>query len=242
MLGAGSASAARDGGVGASGPSACDDDCSLLNEDEEFEEEGEEYDDEQDLRPRALPVDGEPDFDSVCLRTRPGVIAAPYGSHAAAGWCAQGPPADGLEYLRRVRWEAERCPSVMRADIDPRQFDRSALVRPTRVCACPSLRADEPPRRPLARGACVQQAHELRAASRRLRAGAAGHEGAGMTLPLACSAQDTQADAAVPLRPASRGRGSSSRSSPRCARCVRPPSGATTCSLFVASYAPRCLL
>ena len=48
----------------------------------------------------------------------------------------QGPPADGLEYLRRVRWEAAQCPSVTRAEIDPRLFDRCARA----ACAAKARR------------------------------------------------------------------------------------------------------
>ena len=81
----------------------------------------------------------------------------------------QGPPVDGMEYLRRVRWEAARCPAVVRADIDPRQFDRRAAAC-VRVCAgvCVPVRAHA--RCPAVADACLhtpraQQAHELRAAA-----------------------------------------------------------------------------
>jgi survival of motor neuron protein-interacting protein 1 len=36
---------------------------------------------------------------------------------------AEGPPATGEDYLRRVRWEARRIPGLVVSDIDPRQFD-----------------------------------------------------------------------------------------------------------------------
>ena len=56
---------------------------------EEDEKVAEEEDKRQGMRARALPVDGDPDFDS-------------------------GPPVDGFEYLRRVRHEAnERYPSMV---------------------------------------------------------------------------------------------------------------------------------
>ncbi|XP_020890923.1 gem-associated protein 2-like [Arabidopsis lyrata subsp. lyrata] len=48
------------------------------------------------LRP-AFAVDGEPDFDS-------------------------GPPEDGLEYLRRVRWEAKRIPKVKVAKVNGSKY------------------------------------------------------------------------------------------------------------------------
>ncbi|MFS8005985.1 hypothetical protein Hanom_Chr13g01243881 [Helianthus anomalus] len=45
------------------------------------------------IQRHALYVTGEPDFDS-------------------------GPPQDGVEYLRRVRWEAKRIPKVMIAKVE----------------------------------------------------------------------------------------------------------------------------
>jgi len=51
-------------------------------DDEGFEEDDDD-DDAEGLRSRALPADGEPDYDA-------------------------GPPVDGLEYLRRVRHEASK--------------------------------------------------------------------------------------------------------------------------------------
>ncbi|WZY91572.1 hypothetical protein YC2023_063901 [Brassica napus] len=65
------------------------------------EEEEEEYTEDNDyyssiLRP-AFAVDGEPDFES-------------------------GPPEDGFEYLRRVRWEAKRVPNVKVAKIDESKY------------------------------------------------------------------------------------------------------------------------
>ena len=80
-------------------------------DDEDFEEEEIDMEEEEDakvaededrrqgMRARALPVDGDPDFDS-------------------------GPPVDGFEYLRRVRHEAKNVPEVMVSPtIDPRAFD-----------------------------------------------------------------------------------------------------------------------
>ena len=73
---------------------------------DEYHDDGLEYDEDEDevdrdagLRSRALPADGEPDY-------------------------AAGPPADGFEYLRRVRHEASNVPDVMVApSFDPRAFD-----------------------------------------------------------------------------------------------------------------------
>ena len=56
-------------------------------------DEDEDEDDDEDLmQRRALAVVGDPD------------------------WSTEGPPATAEEYLRRVRWEARRCPNVVRAD------------------------------------------------------------------------------------------------------------------------------
>ena len=65
----------------------------------EYDEDEDEIDRDAGLRSRALPADGEPDY-------------------------AAGPPADGFEYLRRVRHEASNVPDVMvAASFDPRAFD-----------------------------------------------------------------------------------------------------------------------
>ena len=65
----------------------------------EYDEDEDEVDRDARLRSRALPADGEPDY-------------------------AAGPPADGFEYLRRVRHEASNVPDVMVApSFDPRAFD-----------------------------------------------------------------------------------------------------------------------
>lgn len=34
-----------------------------------------------------------------------------------------GPPTNGLEYLRRVRWEAKQSPKIVVSSIDPRMYD-----------------------------------------------------------------------------------------------------------------------
>ncbi|KAJ7564202.1 hypothetical protein O6H91_02G006800 [Diphasiastrum complanatum] len=56
-------------------------------------------DDTESFQQRAFVVSGEPDFDS-------------------------GPPEDGLEYLRRVRWEAAQCPKIKVAKIAPEKLTR----------------------------------------------------------------------------------------------------------------------
>ncbi|KFK37106.1 hypothetical protein AALP_AA4G213800 [Arabis alpina] len=66
----------------------------LTLEEEEYTEDNDDYN--SILRP-AFAVDGEPDFDS-------------------------GPPEDGLEYLRRVRWEAKQIPNVRVAKIDESNY------------------------------------------------------------------------------------------------------------------------
>ncbi|BFI41683.1 gem associated protein 2 [Marchantia polymorpha subsp. ruderalis] len=57
------------------------------------------YEDEvvESFQSQAFAVEGEPDFES-------------------------GPPEDGWEYLRRVIWEAARCPKVVVANIDPEKL------------------------------------------------------------------------------------------------------------------------
>jgi len=60
-----------------------------------------DYDDEdEDIRSGALPVKGESSPDD-------------------------GPPTTGEEYLRRVRWEANRCPGIVVSDIDPKRFEQN---------------------------------------------------------------------------------------------------------------------
>eukprot|EP00026_Physarum_polycephalum_P009225 Phypoly_transcript_09339.p1 GENE.Phypoly_transcript_09339~~Phypoly_transcript_09339.p1 ORF type:complete len:325 (+),score=70.47 Phypoly_transcript_09339:51-977(+) len=44
-----------------------------------------------------------------------------------------GPPTTGEDYLRRVRWEARRCPNVVVSAIDPRKYDN----RQTQFAALP---------------------------------------------------------------------------------------------------------
>ncbi|XP_010508562.1 PREDICTED: uncharacterized protein LOC104785117 [Camelina sativa] len=64
----------------------------LGTEEDSVEKETEDNDDYNSILRPAFAVDGEPDFES-------------------------GPPEDGLEYLRRVRWEAKRIPNVKVADL-----------------------------------------------------------------------------------------------------------------------------
>ncbi|KAG7570197.1 Gemin2/Brr1 [Arabidopsis thaliana x Arabidopsis arenosa] len=61
------------------------------------EENTEDNDDYNSILRPAFAVDGEPDFDS-------------------------GPPEDGLEYLRRVRWEAKRIPNVKVAKVNGSKY------------------------------------------------------------------------------------------------------------------------
>ncbi|KAF8045809.1 hypothetical protein N665_4383s0002 [Sinapis alba] len=70
------------------------DDLTLEEEEEEYSEDNDDYN--SILKP-AFAVDGEPDFES-------------------------GPPEDGFEYLRRVRWEAKRVPNVKVAKIDESKY------------------------------------------------------------------------------------------------------------------------
>ncbi|KAL0720323.1 hypothetical protein Bca4012_034922 [Brassica carinata] len=70
------------------------DDLTLEEEEEEYTEDNDDYN--SILKP-AFAVDGEPDFES-------------------------GPPEDGFEYLRRVRWEAKRVPNVKVAKIDESKY------------------------------------------------------------------------------------------------------------------------
>ncbi|ERN20110.1 uncharacterized protein LOC18448520 isoform X1 [Amborella trichopoda] len=69
---------------------------SLVNGQELDENEDSDIEDNSLLKP-AFQVEGDPDFES-------------------------GPPQDGLEYLRRVRWEAAHIPNVKVANIDERKL------------------------------------------------------------------------------------------------------------------------
>ncbi|XP_072950820.1 uncharacterized protein [Typha angustifolia] len=70
----------------------------LVDEYESIKNEEDSSDDEYDsIRKPAFVVEGEPDFDS-------------------------GPPLDGLEYLRRVRWEAAQIPKVNVAKLNLSKF------------------------------------------------------------------------------------------------------------------------
>ncbi|XP_031114238.1 uncharacterized protein LOC116017745 [Ipomoea triloba] len=83
--------------------------CAASNENDDsiVEREGSDYDDSDEdysgIRKPALFVTGEPNFDSV---------------H----------PEDGLEYLRRVRWEAERLPNVKVAKVERSKVNKEQSV------------------------------------------------------------------------------------------------------------------
>ncbi|XP_057732336.1 uncharacterized protein LOC130947647 [Arachis stenosperma] len=86
--------------------SAVDSSCShsVISEDgcsnlEEHSEEDDTDDDYASIQRPAFFVDGEPDFDS-------------------------GPPEDGWEYLRRVRWEADQIPKVKVAKLDRSKLNK----------------------------------------------------------------------------------------------------------------------
>ncbi|KAF9679118.1 hypothetical protein SADUNF_Sadunf07G0106800 [Salix dunnii] len=70
---------------------------------EEYGEEDDSDDDYASIQRPAFTVEGEPDFDS-------------------------GPPEDGLEYLRRVRWEAARIPKVKVAELDRSRVKKEQTV------------------------------------------------------------------------------------------------------------------
>eukprot|EP00456_Euglypha_rotunda_P006422 TRINITY_DN111008_c0_g1_i1.p1 TRINITY_DN111008_c0_g1~~TRINITY_DN111008_c0_g1_i1.p1 ORF type:complete len:124 (-),score=24.19 TRINITY_DN111008_c0_g1_i1:11-382(-) len=67
---------------------------------DEGEDEGEDEEDDDSLMPRALPV-----------------------GEGGIGDDPSAPPTDAFEYLRRVRKEASTLPGVVRANINPREFD-----------------------------------------------------------------------------------------------------------------------
>lgn len=83
-------------------------------EEEEYWEEGEEDDGDEDeqLLPRALPVEGEPNFDAVRrdIKSVKGIAVVSLSLRRVliASLCLnrQGPPMDGIEYLRRVRCDS----------------------------------------------------------------------------------------------------------------------------------------
>ncbi|KAF2566800.1 hypothetical protein F2Q68_00023828 [Brassica cretica] len=83
-------------GVGVLGTKEGMDDLTL-DEEGEGEEYTEDNDDYNSILKPAFAVDGEPDFES-------------------------GPPEDGFEYIRRVRWEAKRVPNVKVAKIDESKY------------------------------------------------------------------------------------------------------------------------
>uniref|UniRef100_A0A3N7F943 Gem-associated protein 2 n=1 Tax=Populus trichocarpa TaxID=3694 RepID=A0A3N7F943_POPTR len=70
---------------------------------EEYDEEDDSDDDYASIQRPAFAVEGEPDFDS-------------------------GPPEDGLEYLRRVRWEAAHIPKVKVAKLDRSRVNKEQTV------------------------------------------------------------------------------------------------------------------
>lgn len=83
----------------------------------EEEEEEEDY-----IGPRAFKIDGELGPDA-------------------------GPPMDGFDYLRRVRWEAKRVPKVVKSNIDPRQYDSrqtTFLTPPPDIAECPEALRPSP--------------------------------------------------------------------------------------------------
>ncbi|KAG2245177.1 hypothetical protein Bca52824_092980 [Brassica carinata] len=84
----------RESGIGILDTKEGMDDLTLEEEEEEYTEDNDDYN--SILKP-AFAVDGEPDFES-------------------------GPPEDGFEYLRRVRWEAKRVPNVKVAKIDESKY------------------------------------------------------------------------------------------------------------------------
>ncbi|XP_013637533.1 PREDICTED: uncharacterized protein LOC106342990 isoform X1 [Brassica oleracea var. oleracea] len=85
----------KSSGIGIHGTKEGIDDLTL--EEEEEEEYTEDNDDYNSILKPAFAVEGEPDFES-------------------------GPPEDGFEYLRRVRWEAKRVPNVKVAKIDESKY------------------------------------------------------------------------------------------------------------------------
>eukprot|EP00898_Chlorokybus_atmophyticus_P007896 jgi/Chlat1/8107/Chrsp75S07568 len=106
--------------------------------------EGEEDDsgEEETLQTQALDVGGEPDFSA-------------------------GPPADGAEYLRRVRWEAAQCPKIVTAkNINPRQYDAKRTSYVPSVSSVPdaSSAPDYARPRPDWEAAFLKDFAELRAA------------------------------------------------------------------------------
>ncbi|KAJ6683478.1 hypothetical protein OIU85_007191 [Salix viminalis] len=70
---------------------------------EEYDEEVDSDDDYASIQRPAFAVKGEPDFDS-------------------------GPPEDGLEFLRRVRWEAAHIPKVKVAKLDRSRVNKEQTV------------------------------------------------------------------------------------------------------------------
>lgn len=82
------------------------------NDVEEFDDSDDEY---GSIQKPAFQVEGEPDFDS-------------------------GPPLDGLEYLRRVRWEAAQIPNVKVAQLNLTKIGEQTPYMPSipDIAECPS--------------------------------------------------------------------------------------------------------
>ncbi|KAL7106112.1 hypothetical protein ACP275_07G090900 [Erythranthe tilingii] len=86
---------------------------SIVEEEECSQEEEEDSDDDYgSIQRPVFMVTGEPDFDS-------------------------GPPQDGLEYLRRVRWETARIPKVTVAKINKRKEQSTYMPQIPGIMQCP---------------------------------------------------------------------------------------------------------
>uniref|UniRef100_A0A7N0V2C4 Uncharacterized protein n=1 Tax=Kalanchoe fedtschenkoi TaxID=63787 RepID=A0A7N0V2C4_KALFE len=84
--------------------------------DEECSQDSDSDDEYDGILKPAFHVDGEPDFDS-------------------------GPPEDGMEYLRRVRWEASQIPKVKVAKLDRGKINQSQsdyMPKIPDIAKCPS--------------------------------------------------------------------------------------------------------
>lgn len=96
-------------------PLTRDDDISYERENNVYEESDDSDDDYSSIQRPAFRVTGEPDFDS-------------------------GPPEDGLEYLRRVRWEALRLPKVKIAAVQGSKLNKehtSYMPQIPDIASCP---------------------------------------------------------------------------------------------------------
>ncbi|KAL7145446.1 hypothetical protein ABFS83_07G084400 [Erythranthe nasuta] len=88
------------------------DSSSIVEEEECSQEEDDSDDDYGSIQRPVFMVTGEPDFDS-------------------------GPPQDGLEYLRRVRWETARIPKVTVAKINKRKEQSTYMPQIPGIMQCP---------------------------------------------------------------------------------------------------------